>query len=81
MESPVASNPAEVVLTQDVSSGRIHKRYKTAGGNLASFEGCNLDDAGDYRVVGWDVLDTAEVGQLCENDFSIKDLAVPESEE
>lgn len=41
----------EVVLTQDLSSGRVHKRYRMPGGNLATYEGCNLDDAGDYTVV------------------------------
>ena len=41
----------ELVLTQDLSSGRVHKRYRMPGGQLATYEGCNLDDAGDYSIV------------------------------
>lgn len=41
----------EVVFTQDLSSNRIHKRVRTEIGTLMSYEACNLDDAGDFRVV------------------------------
>lgn len=38
------------VLTEDLSSGRVHKRYPTESG-YAVHEADNLDDAGDFRVV------------------------------
>jgi len=41
---------ASVVLTQDRSTGVIHRRVRLAG-HLASLEGCNLDDAGAYDVI------------------------------
>jgi hypothetical protein len=41
----------ELIYTRDLSSSRIHKRWRMPGGNLATFEGCNLDDAGDFEVV------------------------------
>lgn len=64
---PQRNAPAnEVVITQDVSSGRIHKRYRMPGGQLASFEGCNLDDAGDYVIV--DSIEGVRItGDLCRN--------------
>lgn len=75
----------EVILTQDISSGRVHKRYRMPGGNLASFEGCNLDDAGDYWVLDSDTgrmpsghsIATAD---LCRNCFPEDDgSTAPES--
>ncbi len=71
---------SEVVLTQDISSGKIHKRQRGPGGDL-TYEADNLDQAGDYRIVDWDVLDTAEPGQLCERCFDLNDLAAPPVEE
>ena len=41
----------EVVLTRDESSGRLHKRYLTESGALASLEADNLDDAGAFEIV------------------------------
>lgn len=38
------------VNTQDISSGRIHKRYPTESG-YATHEADNLDSAGAYRVL------------------------------
>ena len=61
----------EVVLTRDLSSGRIHKRYLTDSGELATLEGCNLDSAGPYEIVTEDAVANAEEGQLCENDFAV----------
>jgi hypothetical protein len=59
----------EIVLTRDLSSGRIHRRVLMPSGELLVNEGCNLDDAGAYEVVGAEALENAEPGQLCENDF------------
>lgn len=41
---------SDIVLTRDRSSGRIHKRLR-AGKALATFEACNLDDAGAFDVL------------------------------
>jgi hypothetical protein len=69
----------EVIYTRDVSSGRIHKRYRMPGGNLATYESCNLDDAGDYviisltaqkwRVDGTPVLADSDAEALCKRCF------------
>ena len=64
LEGPMS----EVVITQDISSGRIHRRYRTPGGNLATLEQCNLDQAGDYRVLA-DIGDAPEPFTLCRNCF------------
>ena len=57
----------EVVLTQDISSGRVHRRYRMPGGQLASYEGCNLDDAGDYRFITDAELADQPHDALCQN--------------
>lgn len=41
---------AETVLTQDVSSGRIHVRFRIKG-RLVVDERCNTDDAGSFRII------------------------------
>ncbi len=61
---------SEVVLTQDISSGKIHKRQRGPGGDL-TYEADNLDEAGDYRIVSWDVLETADPDQLCARCFPV----------
>jgi hypothetical protein len=65
----------EEVFTRDSSSGQIHRRINVDG-ELYTIEGCNLDDAGAYEIVGPDALENAEPGQLCENDFP--DVGGPE---
>jgi hypothetical protein len=40
----------EYVITQDLSSGRVHKRISTSSGYL-THEADNLDDAGEFRVI------------------------------
>jgi hypothetical protein len=57
------------ILTQDASSGRIHRRVLTDQGNVLTFEGDNLDAAGEYSIVGPEALDNAEPGDLCERCF------------
>ncbi len=59
----------EVILTQDVSSGRVHRRYRMPGGQLASFEGCNLDQAGAYRIVSLSEFDGLPVADRCRRCF------------
>lgn len=51
----------EDVITRDLSSGRLHRR--SADGR--THEADNLDDAGEYEIVGYEALETAEPGQLC----------------
>lgn len=73
---------SDEVLIQDKSSGRIHRRYVTPSGALASLEGCNADSAGAYTVLsaeeGAAALQNAKPGQLCRNDFP--DVPAPTTE-
>lgn len=63
----------EEVITRDRSSGRLHRQTLREDGRLASFEGCNLDDAGEAEILtaaeAAHALENAEPWQLCENDF------------
>lgn len=56
----------EVFLTRDKSSGRVHKRV-TLGTGLASLEGDNLDQAGEYEVIP--SLDGVAPDDLCRHCF------------
>lgn len=62
----------EEVLTRDLSTGRLHRRLR-AHGKLYTQEGCNLDQAGRYAELTQEdaarALETAEAGDLCENDW------------
>ena len=60
---------AEEVITRDLSSGKIHRRYLAPDGSLASIEADNLDDAGKYEAITPDQLADAEPGDLCERCF------------
>lgn len=64
---------SEEVLTRDISSGRLHRQTLREDGSLASFEGCNLDDAGAAEILTPEeaahALEQAEPWQLCRNDF------------
>ena len=60
---------SEEVLTRDLSSGRIHRRYPTPSGDLATIEADNLDAAGEYEVITSDDLANAEPGELCTRCF------------
>ena len=64
---------SEIVMTQDISSGRVHRRYRTPGGDLATLEQCNLDSAGDYRVLSA-IADAPKPFTLCRNCFSAAEL-------
>lgn len=66
---------AEIVITRDRSSGRVHRRYRLAGSaELVAHEGCNLDDAGEFDVL--DSTDGVEPADLCERDFPASDGAM-----
>lgn len=60
------SAEGDIVLTRDISSGRIHKR-QWAGGRLIPYGGeqDNLDDAGKWEAATADDLANAEPGELC----------------
>lgn len=59
----------DIVLTRDLSSGRIHRRMLTPAGEVLTFEGDNLDQAGKYEVITAEQLSDAEPGELCERCF------------
>ena len=40
----------EIILTRDLSSGRVHKRV-VVGDRLATLEGDNLDQSGEYEII------------------------------
>ncbi len=59
----------EEVLTRDLSTGRIHKRYREEGSTeLFSLEADNLDEAGAFEEVDRSVLDDPD-GDLCQRCF------------
>ncbi len=63
---------SEEVLTRDNSSGKIHRRYLTPSGSLASLEADNLDSAGEYEIITVDALEAADPGDLCQRCFPNK---------
>lgn len=72
---------AEEVVTRDRSSGRLHRQTLRDDGKLASYEGCNLDDAGEAEILTPEeaarAIEIAEPWQLCHNDFPEANEAVP----
>jgi hypothetical protein len=63
----------ELIYTRDLSSGRVHKRWRMPGGNLATYEACNLDEAGDYIVA--DDLTDIDAEAFCERCFPEEERA------
>jgi len=59
-------NEGEIVYTRDRSSGHVHKRVRL-GDHLATIEGDNLDDAGQYDVL--ETLADVDPSDLCRNCF------------
>ena len=57
-----------VVITQDRSSGVVHKRARI-GKKLASLEGDNLDQAGPYLILPRGLADAMPGYRLCSNCF------------
>lgn len=66
----------EEILTRDLSSGRIHRRYLGVSGKAYTIEADNLDAAGEYEVITADDLANAEPDALCLNCFP--DVGEPE---
>ena len=65
----MATIEVEEILTQDDSSGKIHRRFKVPGSDeLVGFEGDNLDQADAYTVIE-NAVD-ADLEDLCERCFS-----------
>lgn len=63
----------QTVPTRDKSSGRYHKRYyDTDTGKFASYEGDNLDEAGDFEVTKWVDIEEADPKDKCRNCFPEK---------
>lgn len=60
------------VYTRDRSSGRIHKRVRV-GNRLYTDEADNLDDAGEYDVIGDDEVAEADPEALCDRCFPRED--------
>lgn len=52
------------VVWRDTSSGRLHRRY-LVNGQVMAYEADNADAAGEGVIVGYDVLERAEPGELC----------------
>jgi hypothetical protein len=58
----------EIVLTRDKSSGHVHQRVRL-GDSLATLEGDNLDEAGQYEII--ENLDGIPAADLCRNCFPV----------
>ncbi len=63
---------AKTVITQDVSSGRVHERVYLDGRMLSS-EACNLDQSGELRII--DTIDGIKADKLCRRCFPAKNEA------
>jgi methylmalonyl-CoA mutase cobalamin-binding subunit len=59
----------DAVLTRDYRSGKVHRRYVTEGGALASLEADNLDDAGPYEIIDPDAQHNAAAADMCQRCF------------
>lgn len=65
---------SEVVelLTRDLSSGRIHKRWRPGGDDthaLASYEACNADSSGGYEIIDDNAIADVPHDALCKRCF------------
>ena len=63
-----------IVLTQDDSSGTVHKRVRV-GKSLATFEGDNLDAAGAFTILPNGIGDARQPFRLCLRCFPPDDTA------
>lgn len=57
-----------MIYTQDVSSGRVHKRVRV-GKSLATLEACNQDDAGAAIVLTPVEVEAVEADAFCQRCF------------
>jgi len=62
-------NDTPTYVAVEVAGGRIHWAVRAADG-LLSREACNLDDAGQLRVLTDDELANADPERLCERCFA-----------
>ena len=61
---------SEEVITRDLSSGRIHRRWRHEGlRGLSSFEACNLDQGGKYEEIDEATVAEADESALCRRCF------------
>lgn len=62
------------VYVRDISNQRVHKRFRQPGSNLlASFEACNADSAGAYRVLTDVEIERVERDDMCKRCFPQED--------
>ena len=54
------------ILTLDLSSGKVHRRYHTGSG-YQGLEACNLDDAGQYQEITQAEFDAMPLDTHCGN--------------
>lgn len=60
---------AETVTVRDASSGRVHRRYRTETGRLASLEECNADASGAFSVLTDAEVAAAKADDKCRHCF------------
>ena len=59
------------ILTRDLSSGRIHKRWRVEGTTpWMTYEACNADEAGDYEFVDDNAIADVPHDALCKRCFA-----------
>ena len=59
----------DVVIVRDASSGRVHRRFRSEGGRLASLEECNADSSGAYSVLTDAEAAATEADDQCRHCF------------
>jgi hypothetical protein len=61
---------ALIVTVRDVSSGRIHRRFKIEGTDeLAAFESDNSDQAGEFVIIDSEALSDTDPEAFCKRCF------------
>lgn len=59
------------ILVRDVSSGRVHKRFRLEGSTeLLSYEADNADEAGEAVPISQEDVDAAPAHLLCRRCFA-----------
>lgn len=60
----------EPVFVRDLSSGKVHVRFRTSEkGPLASFEGDNADEAGEFEEITAALVEGSDPDALCRRCF------------
>lgn len=66
----MSPQPIEIIV-RDLSSGRIHKRFRQEGSTaLLSYEADNADEAGEAAEISGVELDAAPAHLLCKRCFA-----------